>query len=311
MKKTFFYLAMAVMTAMCMTACEESDDNDSRGEENNTSAIVTPTYDDEACTLTPNAPIDLGSGYSLMKIDLTESGKAYFLLKKDNEFYINSVYTYKDKVYTMNSKTVKGTIEIMTARSTQTVSLKVNITIHLTDGTVLTIDSTMLGDILWTMEKNDATGDKDLFSSWKIIGITLDLKGDVKGYKEFPNGNLANIRDFAEEQGADFTEKERKDFEKTIEYVTITKNGLMTFDYSDGTSDGGDWNWVNNQYKQLQLKLQDRYMGNKFIVDNASIDYTAYKEKARCELRLNANISGNKKYEAHVTFLLQQVPEVK
>ena len=308
--KKFFYYALAAMMAMTMTAC--GDDKDDNGGKDETSAYVEPQYKDDACSLIPSTPIDLGDGYSLKKVLITESGKAYFEIGHEGDeadTWIHEKVIINGDIYSINGNQVKGTIEVLATRATQKVNMKVKLTITLAQGLSFTIDTDITGLIEAVKTTTTLSGDKDIYSSWKVLGMVLDLEGDVNCYKEFNGGKLAEIRDEAIKQGAELTEQEKKDFSKTVTYITIS-GGFITIDYSDGTCEKGDWSWVNTQYTQMVLKLEKDH-ANKFIVNNAKIDVEKIAKLGRYNITLNADISGNKNYKAKLTFRLQQAPKAE
>lgn len=329
MKKTFFYLAMAVMTVMSMTACGSDDDDDNtNGGNNGKSAIVTPKYAGQACNLTPASPVDLGKGYSLQTVELSESGRCYFSVKNDNGgaddvTVLSSNYKLESDHYKVDGKLVKGTVKVVGGtRAGENVKLIVNVNITLLDGTQLKAETDVDGGIDAIKQiPNYAgpTGDPDIISTWKVrtknndgspAGLLIDLQGDVNLFKTFSGGYLGNIRDEAIRQGAEFTASEKKDFEKTVEYVTIKKDRL-TIDYSDGTCDEGDWSWASSEAKAFNLKMLSKNYGNKFIVEDSKGAVEFKKENGWLNVRLEAKITGNKNYMAYLTLQLEQVAETK
>lgn len=325
MKTKFFYLAMAVMTAFCTTACSSDDDDDNGGSSNNgKSAIVTPKYTDQACQLKPSTPIDLGKGYSLETIEMGESGRCYFVIDNesddnDDKTVLNANYTYESGTYNVRGHNVIGKVKIIETRASQNIQLVIDLNITLNSGEVLKGETDVEGGIGAVKAVGSVTNNADAISTWKVrtktstgspAGLLIDLEGDVNVFKTFSGGYLGNIRDEAEAQGAEFTDSERKDFEKTLEYVTFTKD-FITLDYSDGTSDCGTWNWAGAEAKEFNLKMLSASMGNKFIIKETrgSIEYN--KADGFLNVTLNANITGSKNYTAKLTIQLEQAPEVK
>ena len=320
MKKTFFYLAMAVATAISLTACssDDDDDNGGGGSSSGKSAIVTPKYTEQACNVKPNTPIEMGSGYALQAIDLSESGRCYLTLKTpDNDAKcFNGNYKVNGDKFELNGKLLYGSFKMTKgakSRAGEGVTLVVNITITLPDGTKLSADTDLQGgiDAIKSIPGyNGSTGDPDIISTWKVRGMIIDLKGDVTAFKTFSNGDLRNVRDEAEKQGAEFTASERKDFEKTIEYVTVKKD-VITIDYSDGTSDEGSWSWAGSKAEEFNLKMLSKNYGNKFIVEQSKAGVEWQKANGYLNIKLEAKISGSKNYTAYLTLQLVQAAEVK
>ena len=321
--KKFFYLAVAVMTAFCITACSSDDDdnNNNNGGGKGKSGIQTPKYTNEACKITPSSPIPLGSGYTLETIDMGESGRCYFLIKDDEEetSVLNANYIYDEGVYTVMGKNVKGTVKLGSrSRASEGVNLIVKVTIII-DGKTLSCDTDIDGGVDAIKLVSSIYGDPDIVSTWKVrtktsdgspVGLLIDLKGDVNLFKTFSGGDLRNIRNEAEAQGAEFTDSEREEFEKTLVYVSFTKD-YITLDYDDGTSDCGTWSWAGSEAKKFNMKMLSADMGNKFIVTNTTAGVLFDKDNGFLNVILNANITGNKNYTATLTLQLEQVPQVK
>ena len=319
MKKTLFYMAVAVMTALTMTSCSSDDDNNNNEDSGKSgkSALVTPKYVDQACKLTPSTPLTLGNGYSLQTIDISESGRCYFTIKNTstNDFTcLSSNFTTDGENYAVEGKLVKGSLKISKgSRANESVKLTVTVTFTLPDGTQLQGDTGVDGAIeaIKTIPNYAGpTGDPDIISTWKVTGLIIDLKGDVNLFKIFKSGYLGSIRDEAKKQGAEFTPSEEKDFEKTVEFVTIKKD-ILTIDYSDGTSDSGSWSWASGQAESFNLKMLSKDMGNKFIVQDSKAGVEWQKENSLLNVKLEAKITGSKNYMAYLTMQMVQVAETK
>ena len=313
--KKFFYLAMAVMTALCTTACGDDDEDNGggNGNSNTSSAIVTPKYANNACAITPASALEVDGIHEIEEITFTESGKTYVLVRDDkgSETYINDNYTYSDGTYRMSGNKVVGTVKVNSpSRASENVSVDINIKIAYASGIELKYNTEQTGAVKAVKTVTTKSGDKDIISTWKVRGMILDLEGDVNVFKKFPTGDLKAIRDEAIAQGAEMTAEEMEDFEKEIVSVSIN-GGMIAIDYSDGTSDGGGWEWTNGSTSQFLLILKNQDMGNKFIVDNAKVDVEFQKANAYMNLTLNADITGNKNYKAKITIQLQQVAEAK
>jgi hypothetical protein len=322
MKTKFFYLAVAVMTAFCTTACSSDDDDNGGGSNTNGKSVIqTPKYADKACKLTPSRPIELANGYTLENIEMGESGRCYVLLKdeKKEDIALNANYFCNDNVYSVEGNKVSGTVKVQSTRASENVKLIVKLNIIL-DGKTIICDTDVDGGIdAIKLVGNVSGGDPDVISTWKVrtktseglpAGLLIDLKGDVNLFKTFSGGDLRNIRNEAEAQGAEFTAEERKDFEKTLTYVTFT-NDYITLDYDDGTSDCGTWSWAGSEAKKFNLKMLSANMGNKFIITNTTAGIAFNKADGFLNVTLNADITGNKNYTATLTIQLEQAPEVK
>lgn len=305
--KKFFYLALAVMTALCTVAC--GDDDDDNGGSSKKSSLQTPKYQTEACNLTLSEPANVGNGYTLTGISLTESGRVYTKLVKNGTMEMAyGTYSYSNGTYKMKGN-VSGTLELSDTRAA-TKSMAVTITINTPSGEKLTYDSNAEGALTVMLSDLSQGGDRDIISTWKVRGLIIDLSGDVDVYKTYRNGDLRPIREEAIAQGAEFTAEESKGFDHTVTYVTVTDE-MMTIEYDDGTCDAGSWTWADREYTKFMLKLFDRHMGNKFVIDNATGSVEFQKENSYMNVTLDANISGKKTFNAKLTMMLEQVPEIK
>ena len=324
MKTKFFFLAMAVMTAFCTTACSSDDDDNNGGNGGNSgkSAIVTPKHVDDACRITPTEPIDIGKGYKVIDLEMGESGRSHVILTdpQGETRAVNGNYTCSDGVYRIKGKTVDAVVELKPrTRSEEGVNMLISVTLTI-DGKTWSYETDIDGGVS-AMKVIAASkgGDGDIISSWKVrtktsderpAGLLIDLKGDVNLFKTFSGGDLRNIRNEAEKQGAEFTDSERKDFEKTLTYVTFSKS-YLTLDYDDGTSDCGTWNWAGSEAKKFNMKMLSKDMGNKFIITNTTGGIEFDKASGFLNVTLNADITGNKNYKATLTIQLEQAPDVK
>ena len=307
MKKIrFYYLAVAVMTAMCLIACNDNDEEG--GKENEESAIATPKYAEQACKFVLDEPVLMSDGRKLSSIEMTESGRIYVELKDNRNriAYYSDSYRYNNGVYTCAGKHIKGTVTEVPTRAGERTSIKVNLTVILDSGT-LTMETT--ADVALAVMKvvSDKHGDSDIISTWKPRAVVIDIDGV---FKEFPGGDLDNIRKEAEAQGVELNEEDRKVLKKVVEYVTVSTN-MLSIDYTDGTSDVADWDWVNSIYDKIDLKLKDAGMGNKFIVDDPSVNVEFSKPQGYMNLTISATITDSKKHEAAMTLRLEQVREAK
>ncbi|MBO4268992.1 MAG: hypothetical protein J5869_06445 [Bacteroidaceae bacterium] len=307
MKKIrFYYLAVAVMTAMCLIACNDNDEEG--GKENEESAIATPKYAEQACKFVLDEPVLMSDGRKLSSIEMTESGRIYVELKDNRNriAYYSDSYRYNNGVYTCAGKHIKGTVTEVLTRAGERTSIKVNLTVILDSGT-LTMETT--ADVALAVMKvvSDKHGDSDIISTWKPRAVVIDIDGV---FKEFPGGDLDNIRKEAEAQGVELNEEDRKVLKKVVEYVTVSTN-MLSIDYTDGTSDVADWDWVNSIYDKIDLKLKDAGMGNKFIVDDPSVNVEFSKPQGYMNLTISATITDSKKHEAAMTLRLEQVREAK
>ena len=310
-KLRFSFIIMAVMTAMCFTACSNKDDDDS----NQKSIIVKPKYYDRekgiACIIDEfESPIALSNGYKLHSIEFTESGRAYINVEKDgNRTVYNAFFTYDDEnqEYTIKGDLILGKIKVQSTLASTTEKFLVSITIKTESGTVLAeVDSETAINAVKTV--GDMVGDVDIISSWSVRGIVINVDGDYNFFREFPNGDLDTIRKYAEkEHNVKFTDDEKEKLSKVIQYVSVSTKHI-TIDYADGTSDVAEWDWAGSS---LDIKkFLEEGMGNKFIVADRAVKIEFNKPKAYLNIVFSAVINdGDKNYNSSLTLRLSQEPE--
>ncbi len=320
MKKFFFY-AFAAIAALSITSCGDSDDEGGNESKKNVTLTEAP-YAKEAISydlsmggiegIYAQNDIEEVAG-KIVGVSITESGYGVVEVKmKDGETkFVEEKVTIKDKTFTFNGKTIKGTFTeeqptVATAptRASVATGISANVTITIPGWNPITFNTTSPADAL--IKATIGTGGQILtylVRTWTVNKMIIDLEGDVKAYKEISGGNLDAIRAEAEKHGATFTEDEVEDFNKSIESVTVSADGLITLKYTDGVVDAGDWTWANSQFNTLNLKLKDKGMGNKYFTDNTkiAIDFNGNQ----CSFKLSTDIKGNKNYKAALTFVMQ------
>ena len=314
----FSVLIMAAMAAMCFTACTSSKDDDNNNDQKST--IVTPQYRGEegiACFIKPDPAITLSDGSKLLSIEFTESGRAYATVKdatgKVTTF--NATFVFDNGVYTFEGDRISGTLEDpeLKTRGSNTQNFKVSISITSEGGAVIATTTNSEAAITAVKTVGEMVGDVDIISSWSVRGIVINVKGDYKFFKEFPDkdhpiaGDLKNILDYAKEQGVEFTAKEEKDLNKVIQYVSVSTQHII-IDYSDGTSDVADWDWAGSVYDKVNFALQEHSVGNKFIVNDPAVNIEFNKPKAYMNVDFSAKITGDKNYNSSLTLQLVQKP---
>jgi hypothetical protein len=307
-KLRFSFLIMAVMTAVCFTACTNKDDDSNDVK----SSIVTPKYRDGgiACIIKLNPAITLDDGSKLLSVEFTESGRAYTTIEKDGkQTTYNAPFKYENGNYTIDGDRVSATFKDQTTHGSQNKQYLVYITIKTASGGVLAkTDSETAINVVKTV--GDLVGDVDIISSWSVRGICIDVDGDYKFFKEFPDGDLKKILNYAKtEHNVKFTEKEEKELSKVVQYVSVSTKHI-TIDYADGTSDVADWNWAGSLYDKVEFELDEHSVGNKFIVSDPAVKIEFNKPKAYLNVVFSAEINdGDKNYNSSLTLRLIQQPE--
>ena len=305
MKKSFFCYAMALCLGFGMTAC--SDDEDSTPDY----GINLPTakYADKAVSLTISNPSAIEStsanAPSLKGVNITEGGLAVFETELDgNKKFAAANVTIDGNTYTLANG--KGAITVNRGRATTNVSLALNITIDIPGFGSVTY-STQAGNPASAVEQTaSAAGGQTLdylARTWDLEAITLDLKGDVEAFRIFKSGDLAAIRDYAIEQGANISKDESEAFNRVVKTITISKTGLLAINYADGRIDAATWNWQDDQFSEMGLTFKDNEMGNKFL-NNESVIEVVFSEDM-CLLKVRTKITGSKNYDVTASFRLR------
>lgn len=323
-KMRIYYLAMAVMTAVCITSCDDKKDDDIKDAKQ--SVIVTPKYSEQACVIRTKEVVIKNQGKKLNFIEFAESGKVYMELQDEvsgAKSIVNDKFTFdkNSNTYTFpeSNNYIKGSVKELPVMKAETdTKVEVDFTIKLSSGITLEMKTTADVAIEAIKVIGDKKGDQDVLSTWKMRSIGIKLyEGDSEdGFsKVFRAGadgvDLKDILAEAKDQGVEFSDDEEKPLQKTVQFVSVTSTHIY-IDYSDGTSDGADWNWVNSSLSdKINMKLIERGMGNKFIVDDPSVGIEFAKDKGYLTISLNANVSGDKSYRAILELHLEQVSEAK
>ena len=158
-----------------------------------------------------------------------------------------------------------------------------------------------------TTSSEGSSVETNLCRTWKIQGVTIEYQEDGEDavFREFDNGNLKEVADYANDQGAGLTSSELAELDRIISNVVVDKSGLIVINYTNRASDAAKWSWANNEQTQLKIKLKDSEMGNKFLNDNTTIGI-AFKDK-RCVLKLKTRVTGNKNYNVALALRLISV----
>lgn len=321
MKEKFFYLTMAAIAALCISAC--SSDDDDAGSESATESLTTPLFAEQAAhyeLLDLLKPADADAPL-LKAIDFSESGKILVELvdPADNRLsYVTDNAIFSGHVITANGTKIKGSVNIavtkVRTRATDS-QMVVSLSVTLSDGQTVTYDNSNdeTGGTVVTTGAADDEASARLARTWNVLGAILDLKSksqNVKAYEEFSSrGGLFYMEDVLVEainQGVELTPKEQEEFKRVVKSITITKTGLFVVNYVDGNDDVAQWEWANDQKTAITIRLMDEEMGNKFISDNTWIDI-AYKGN-RCNLRMETALTDddNNDWESVLTLQLQE-----
>lgn len=322
MKKYFIITALAVIAMTAITACS-SDDSDTTPEYK--AQLNKPAQADQAVQFQLTQPLasnaeDPAEKPLLTAIDITESGKVileFHSPQRQAPVYVMEDVAINGDSYTFSGSQAQGTIQRTASNARITTragsdELRINITVTAIDQVTLSY-STEEGETVATIVTTPVSTDEalsNLARTWNILGAMIDVNSsDIKAYEEFTSrGGIMYLKDILDEalaQGINLSEKEQHDFDKQIRSVTITKSGLFTIDYADGTEDAAGWRWTNDTHTQFTITLKGEDMGNKFIVTNSNIAI-AYNGN-RCNLKLHTSFTDNsdKQWEVALTLKLQ------
>lgn len=324
MKKYFIYLALAAMTTLCLTACN-SDDEDDKVVPVEPINLPVPSTASQAIhyeLAEALIPISTTSGNiddacALKAIDITENCKMLleFIQKDGSLTYIFDNCTCINNVYTLNSDKVKGTITLKenpAATRANEVTLVVNIVVTFPNGETVTYgDSSAAGT-----PNNDLTSEQVLdylCRTWNVDGAILDLKSqkkNIKAYEVFDSNadgyfDLRQIREEAELQEVDLSDKEKEEFERTVKTLTITRSGRLIIEYTDHENDVADWEWADDSQTTLTIKLNGEDMGNKFISDGSRITFAFNGNRCNLKLHTNVDDESNNDWEVALTLMLK------
>ena len=310
MKKFLFIFAAAACVALGNISCG-SDDSDSPTPKK--VELPAPQYGDQAASYVfPTNPVTV-DGVSLTGINFTESGKAIVevTLADGTKKYV----TYKmqivgNKYIITNNNGVKvGEFEqndaaMAPSRSSAniTVTFSVEVYIYGLGSFTFTTDGTTARKVVEEIASTVNT--INIARTWTVQEMKLTLEGDVSASVNEKSGRLIVLANEAQKRGADLTEEEMAQFDKTIKGFTLDKNGLFSIEYDDET-EACSWKWTDANQTKLLLQLRDSEFGNKFLSNNSSIDVMFYVSGA-CHFTLATDINtGSKKYKATLLVVMQ------
>lgn len=308
MKKNIFYMAMAACVAFANVACSNDDDK----ADNYTPTLNTPKYENEAVAFTipeasaANITTSVANAPAMTGVNITESGQAVFELGGGKTFKTYKITSISDDTYTLENGTIKKVSSAAApTRGTSSVMLIINVIIELENGQSCSYNT---GDgavsVEATTSSESSSVENNLCRTWKIQGVTIEYQEDGEDavFREFDNGNLREVAEYANDQGAGLTNDELAELDRIISNVVVDKSGLIVINYTNRPSDAAKWSWANNEQTQLNIKLKDSEMGNKFLNDNTTIGI-AFKDK-RCVLKLKTRVTGNKNYNVALALRL-------
>lgn len=318
MKKILFFYAMAACVAISNVSCGAEDDNSGLPPAGTVITLPEPAAASQAAayvfeTATENA-VKSDTGDVLLKgINFTESGKAVIeVLANGAAKFVTYNATLANGEYTLtdDSGKVVGTVTESTSRGTTAGSLNIDITISIPGVGVVTFNPASPADVQKVVETISATpSTTSICRTWTVVQMNITLDGDVDLAMTENSGNLKRFADEAQKQGADLTDDELAELNKTFKGISLDKNGLFSIEYYENSdksisSQACSWSWTDEAAQKLQLKMRDGSdFGNKFLTDNTTIK--ADFNPTGATFTLNTDIKGSKNYKATVTIVLR------
>lgn len=309
MVKKFLYLAMVAFAATAFVACGDDDDENSNNNSGRQPVTIQPAqFADKAGKYELTEPVkNLDNNTELKSVEIMDGGQASFEVRNSQtgktDVIVADVELRDNVGYIKGNNRVQGSFTLEKTRAIDALSIKLNITI---DGApYVTAEGSPAECVLQAFLESKGGVLDYVAQKFKVKGMVIDLKGDVKAYKSISSANLAEIAKIAQDNGANLTADEVKSFQKVISYVTVSRSGTISIVYSDGKCDSGNWSWLNNQADKMNLWLKDKGMGNKFIPENTTIDLDFSGNE--CAMKLHATITGSKNYEASLTLMMEVV----
>lgn len=312
MKKYIYSFVLAICTALICTSCKTSEVEPYKFEEGKVT-YSEPKFSDLAAMLDiPDNMIKaVTNDASLTGVSFTESGKVIVELTTSSGVqYVTYNYTVNDGTYVIldqNGKEV-GRISGAISRATDNVSISVTLKVQVGENTYefQTSDPVNATKLVASLAESSSEASQNVARTWKVSSINVVLEGDVEFSMLEPSGNLKVFADEAQKHGANLTDSEYQALSKTINSITLDKNGLFSIEYVDNSSETCTWKWTESAQNQLILEMRkNTSFGNKFIPVNSVI--TVNFTPTSMVLTLSTDITGSKNYKATVTIVLREV----
>lgn len=306
MTKKILYLAIALFSTTAFISCLSDDENDQTSVD-----IPRALYADYSGKYKLNSPVTGESGKILMSIDILDGGQAAFEIydpvEDKTDVVITDVSFNGDEINIKSNERINGSLAFhkpTPVKASEEITITLNITI---DGILyVTEEGSPVACVAKAMLDTNGGVLDYISQKFKVTGMVVDLKGDVNAYKEFvSSAKLMDVALFANENGADLTEEEIESFNKTVSYISVSRYGSLNIAYTDGTCDGGDWNWLNKTASQIKLWFKDKGMGCTYIPENTTVDLEFSGNM--CAMSIHADIKGNKNYTARLSFIMEVV----
>lgn len=307
MKKHLLYIA-AICGAIMNSSCSTEDNPIKIPDE--ISIFELPEYSDKATEFVIQEGKIVADGASLTAINFTESGKAIIEVTKGGRVHY---VTYNASITEDGSLSITdvngnkvGSIPSVFSRSSENTKITVDLTVII-DGKTYYFKATDPVDVLKSVQSlvgSNSKNTNNVARTWKVASMNIVIEGDVEVSMLERSGNLKVFADAAIDAGAKLTADEYRVLSKTINSITLDKNGLFSIEYTDNSSDACTWRWTND--KQMEFLLEPRknpQFGNKFVPLNSKI--TVNFAQSNIVLTLKTDITGSEKYKVTLTFVLK------
>jgi hypothetical protein len=317
MKKSLFFYAMAACVAISNVSCGGDDDLSGLPPEGTVLTLPVPETASQAAayvfeTNTANAVKAEAGDIILKGINFTESGKAVIeVLSNGSAKFVTYNAVLDNGAYTLTDDSGKkiGTVTDNTLRGTTGTSLNIEITITVPGIGVITFRPESPAAVQKVVETIAATtATTNVCRTWTVAQMNITLDGEVDLAMTENSGNLKRFADEAQKQGANLTDDEMAQLNKTFKGISLDKNGLFAIEYYENSdkivsSEACSWSWTNEAAQMLQLKMRDGSdFGNKFLTDKTAIKVDFNPTGAT--FTLNTEIKGSKNYKATLTIVM-------
>ena len=315
MTKKFLYLAMVALATTAFVACG-SDDDDNNNNENNGKqpvTIVPAKMASKAGKYQLQTPLTSeNSKFKMNSVEIMDGGQVSFELRDAETGKVDVIVADVEMrenigyIKTNTNSRVQGQFELETLGGTKAIEANhIKLSIYIDGTPYFTEEGSPAACVLQAVLDSQGGVLDYVAQKFQVNRMIIDLKGDVKAFKDIASANLAEIAKIAQDNGANLTDEEVKSFQKVISFVTVSRYGTIDIVYSDGKCDSGSWNWLNNQADKMNLWLKDKGMGNKFIPENTTVDLDFSGKQ--CAMKINATITGSKNYTASLTLVMTAV----
>ena len=296
MKKTFILAAMAVAVVLGFTDCGSDDDD-----------YVAPKHDVELPL--PNNAADavsfekienmISAGKELAGITFTETGNA--IVEVAGEF-VSAKYTFANDIYTLTGAAKGTVVRNASANSRGTTSDPTTITINLeviVNGQSYNFNGDAAANVQTATELLNNDNLNNLCRKWNFKDMSLSLDGDVKMMKVYQSGDLSQLGKDANENGADLTQDELAELNKTVISIEFTKSGKLFITYRENgkeITERATWNSSNFE----DFSIKEISNANKFVKNGSKI-VVLYNGNGGCTMSFFTEITGSKNYKAELT----------